>query len=148
MKRPIIKLTTKTILPQTNNMYTNLFCLMFESPSKTSRILNIVKPVYIKAKAVQANMSKLPCVISPIVAKGMMNEIPLNNVITYTKFLSFFSSLCGVLESICVTLAYTFCSPRIISLISLMFNANKYATSNNVKYVILIHLLILFLFYE
>ncbi len=73
-----------------------------------------------------------------------MNEIPLNNVMTYTKFLFFFRSLYGVLESICVTLAYTFCSPRIINLISLMFNANKYAASNNVKYVITIHLLILF----
>lgn len=129
-------------------MYTNLFCLLFESPSKTSRILNIVKPVYIKAKAVQANISKLPCVINPIVAKGIMNEIPLNNVMTYTRFLFFFSSLYGELESICVTLAYTFCSPRVTNLISLMFSAKKYAASNNVKYVIIMHLLILFLSYK
>ncbi len=73
-----------------------------------------------------------------------MNEIPLNNVMTYTKFLFFFSSLYGELESICVILAYTFCSPRVINLISLMFSANKYAASINVKYVITIHLLILF----
>lgn len=82
--------------------------------------------------------------ISPIVAKGIMNEIPLNNVMTYTKFLFFFSSLYGELESKCVTLAYTFCSPRVINLISLMFSANKYAASINVKYVIIIHPPILF----